>query len=60
MMSSTERFRETLLFEKPDKVPLSAGWPRESTLAAWHKQGLAEGVNWHQALLDVLGIEEVR
>ncbi len=60
MMSSKRRFRETLLFGSPDKVPLSPGEPRESTLAAWHKQGLAEGVNWHQALLDALEIREVR
>lgn len=60
MMSSRERFRETLLFGKPDKVPLFPGGPRESTLAAWHKQGLPEGVNWYQALLNALGIKEAR
>ena len=57
-MNSRERFRETLLFGKPDKIPLSPGGPRESTLAAWHKQGLAEGVNWYQVLFDILEIEE--
>lgn len=56
-MDSRERFRETLLFGDPDKVPLSPGGPRESTLAAWHEQGLPEDVNWMEYLLDLLGIE---
>ena len=60
MISLKKRFRETLLFGNPDKVPLSPGEPRESTLAAWHKQGLSEGLNWYQSLLDILGISEAR
>ena len=39
-MTPRERFLETLLFGIPDKAPLSPGGPRESTLAAWHRQGL--------------------
>ena len=57
MMSPRERFREAMLFGKPDKVPFSPGGPRESTLAAWHQQGLPEGVPYYEALLEILGIE---
>ncbi len=57
MMNPRERFRESLLFGKPDKMPFSPGWPRESTPAIWHKQGLPEGIKWHQTLLDILEIK---
>ncbi len=57
-MTSRERFREALLFGRPDKVPLEPGGPRESTLAMWHKQGLPEGVDHYEFLLKVLGIEK--
>lgn len=56
-MTPRERYRETLLFGTPDKVPLQPGGPRESTLAAWHQQGLPEGVHYFDALLGSLGIE---
>jgi len=57
-MTSRERFRETLLFGKPDKVPFQPGGPRESILARWHKQGLPKGVNYYEFLLKTLGIEK--
>ena len=44
-------------FGKPDRVPLQPGGPRESTLAAWHTQGLPEGVYWYDYLMELLGIE---
>ncbi len=44
-------------FRRPDRVPLQPGGPRESTLAAWHQQGLPEGVHWYPYLLELLGIE---
>lgn len=56
-MTSRERYRETLLFGHPDKVPLQPGGPRESTLAAWRQQGLPEGVDYYQYLLELLGLE---
>jgi len=37
-MNSRQRFRETILFGNPDKIPLSPGGPRESTLREWRKQ----------------------
>lgn len=55
-MTGRERYIKTLLFDNPDKVPLEPGLPRESTLAVWRKQGLEEGVNYYEALLDTLGI----
>ena len=55
-MTPRERYRETLLFGRPDKVPFAPGGPRESTLAAWHQQGLPEGRNYMQALYEILGI----
>ena len=55
-MDARTRFRETLLFGRPDKVPFEPGWPRESTLAGWHQQGLPAGTSWCDALLDEVGI----
>lgn len=55
-LTERERFRRTLLFDRPDRVPLSPGGPRESTLAAWHRQGLPQGVDWYDYLLQTLGI----
>ena len=49
-MTSRQRYRESLLFGKPDKVYLAPGGPRESTLAAWRQQGLGEDENWAEAL----------
>jgi hypothetical protein len=57
MATRRERFREALLFGRPDRVPLQPGYPRESTLAAWHQQGLPEGIGWYDHLMQVLGIE---
>jgi hypothetical protein len=37
-------------------VPLEPGRPRESTLEAWHQQGLPEGADWHDHLMQILGI----
>ncbi len=56
-MNARERLRETLLFGRPDKVPFQPGGPRESTLRAWHQQGLPENVNYHDYLRELLGIE---
>ncbi|OPX24878.1 MAG: hypothetical protein B1H02_02590 [Candidatus Latescibacteria bacterium 4484_107] len=56
-MTPRERFRAALLFGTPDKVPFSPGGPRESTLAMWRQQGLPEGVDYYDTLLDILGIE---
>jgi uroporphyrinogen decarboxylase len=56
-MNARQRYREALLFGAPDKIPLRPGGPRESTLRAWHEQGLPEGVHYMTYLLDLLGIQ---
>ena len=56
-MNSRERLRETLLFGHPDKVPFQPGGPRESTLRAWHCQGLPEHMGYCDHLVELLGIE---
>lgn len=43
-MNSRQRFLETLLFGKPDRIPLDPGEGRRSTIDAWHCQGLPRGV----------------
>ncbi|MFO7956519.1 MAG: uroporphyrinogen decarboxylase family protein [Candidatus Brocadiia bacterium] len=56
-MNARERFIETLTFGSPDKVPFSPGWPRESTRANWHEQGLPEDRNWFEVLCEEVGVE---
>jgi uroporphyrinogen decarboxylase len=56
-MNDRQRFRASLTFGQPDKYTLYPGKPRESTLAAWHQQGLPEGVDWYPYLLQGLGVE---
>jgi len=58
-MNARQRYLETLLFGKPDHVPFFAGAPRESTLRAWHAQGLPEGTSWEEELERLLGIEVI-
>ncbi len=55
-MTPRQRAVETLTFGHPDRVPLSPGWPRESTLAAWRRQGLPEGADFRAVLFDELGL----
>lgn len=59
-MTPRQRYLETLLFGKPDKIPFTPGGPRESTLAAWHHQGLPKDKNYMTALYEILGIEPER
>jgi len=55
-MDERPRFREALLFGRPDKAPREPGEPRESTLAAWHAQGLPEKADWREQLLKEIGV----
>jgi uroporphyrinogen decarboxylase len=50
-----QRFLETLTFGNPDKIPFSPGGPRESTLAAWHEQGLPENRPFMEVVYEELG-----
>jgi len=56
-MTPRERFLETVLFGKPDKIPFSPGGPRESTLAKWHEQGLPKDKSYMSVLYETLGIK---
>jgi len=56
-MNSRQRYLESLLFGKPDKVYFSPGRPRESTLERWHKEGLPENVDWFEFLCEKIGIK---
>ena len=56
-MTPRQRYLETLLFGRPARIPFQPGGPRESTLEAWHAQGLPTGVNWFEHLTDLLGIQ---
>lgn len=56
-MNPRQRLLATYHFGNPDKVPLEPGHPRESTLAAWHQQGLPKGVDWREHLWHLLGLE---
>lgn len=56
-MTERQRFLETLLFGKPDRIPFTPGGPRESTLKRWHTEGLPEGVNWLEYLHEQLRID---
>jgi uroporphyrinogen decarboxylase len=56
-MNERERFRASLGFGKPDRYTLNPGKPRESTLAAWHQQGLPADADWYEYLLQTLGVE---
>ncbi len=57
-MTPRERFLQAILFGRPDKVPLQPGHPRESTLTAWHQQGLPEDADYYKYLLEILGIQQ--
>ncbi len=55
-MTERERYIETLLFGRPDRIPFSPGGARESTLAAWRTQGLPEGADWMTHLRETIGL----
>ncbi|OGJ88910.1 MAG: hypothetical protein A2350_01215, partial [Candidatus Raymondbacteria bacterium RifOxyB12_full_50_8] len=56
-MNARERFNETLLFGKPDKIPFQPGHPRESTLKTWHAQGLPENADYYEQVCTETGID---
>jgi hypothetical protein len=56
-VDARERYIETLTFGSPDRIPFDPGYPRESTLRAWHSQGLSDGCPWFDALCDAVGMD---
>jgi hypothetical protein len=55
-MNPRDRLLQTLLFGRPDRVPLTPGGPRESTLRAWHEQGLPADTHYIDALAKILRV----
>jgi hypothetical protein len=55
-LNDRERFKETLTFGKPDRIPFSPGWPRESTLRAWRQQGLPADEDWYACMMQAVGL----
>ncbi len=55
-MTFRECYIQTLLFGAPEYIPFTPGGPRESTLRAWHRQGLPEGEDFYSALLKAIGL----
>jgi uroporphyrinogen decarboxylase len=54
--TARSRYVETLTFGRVERVPLLPGAPRESTLAAWHTQGLPTDTDYLDALADILEV----
>jgi uroporphyrinogen decarboxylase len=57
-MNERERFRRSLTFASPDRFTLQPGWPRESTLVAWRRQGLPPDADWRDHLIEALDLPE--
>lgn len=51
-----ELYKKTLLFEPTAQIPMYINLARESTLNNWYRQGLKPGMNYEQALSELLGI----
>jgi uroporphyrinogen decarboxylase len=57
MITLRQRYLQVHAFGNPDKIPLMPGNPRESTLAAWRRQGLPAEGDWRVHLYRELGLE---
>ena len=55
-MNPRDRYLETVLFGKPDKIPFVPGWPREKTLKRWHQEGLPDNQDWYDVLCQSIGV----
>ncbi len=47
-MNDRQRFLETLLFGKADRIPFAPGTGRKSTRERWYREGLAKDIEPHQ------------
>ncbi len=56
-MTTRERFIAALTFGAVDRIPFEPGGPRESTLRAWHAQGLPDGAAWQTELARALALD---
>ena len=55
-MTARQRYLDTILFRRPERIPLLPGGPRESTLAAWHQRGLPTDVDLWAHLAELVGV----
>ena len=55
-MNLRQRYRETILFGNPDRIPLYLGSPRESTLKTWESQGMNKA--YMEILPDIIGVPQ--
>lgn len=52
-MNERSRFIDTLLFKKPDRIPLHPGGGRKSTRERWHREGLPQHIdNGHEITVE--------
>lgn len=51
-MNARERYLKTLLFERPDRIPLIPGYGRKSTREAWRAQGMTVSGQDYNEILD--------
>lgn len=59
-MNERERFIAAMTCGQPDRIPFAPGDGRESTLKAWHEQGLPPDVtDYHAYIRELLGIEPI-
>ncbi len=56
-MNARERYLETLLFGKPDRIPFQPGGGRESTLKRWRQEGLPEDKDPLSFIIETLGMD---
>ncbi|MCL2740659.1 MAG: hypothetical protein FWE70_00910 [Oscillospiraceae bacterium] len=55
-MDNRERAIKAAHYRPVDKLPLTPGGPRESTLARWRAEGLPEGADWYAHILGEAGV----
>jgi len=59
-MNDRQRYISALTFGNPDKIPLSPGGGRESTLRRWRTEGLPENIGPEEYVFAELGIPRTR
>ena len=58
MMTNRERYIQTMTFGSPDRVPFVPGGGRQSTLKRWRQEGLPEGQDPLEHIVELLGIAQ--
>lgn len=59
-MTPRERFLETLLFGRPDRIPFAPGGGRESTRRTWREQGLPPDRDYMDVIRERIDAERER